>query len=63
MAGDGRAQWAVYGMAVLSFTCLLRACEAAPIWRGGSRSRGLGFYTVKSDPRFALRKLGHYGRV
>ena len=49
-ACDSGAQWTVYGMAVLSFTCLLRVCEAAPIRRGGSHGRGLGYHTVKCDP-------------
>ena len=30
-ACDGRAQWTAYGMAVLSFTSLLRVGEVAPI--------------------------------
>ena len=60
-ACDGKAQWTAYGMAVLSFTCLLRVGEAAPIRRGGSRARGLGFHTVKCDPHFVRRKLGSYG--
>ena len=34
---------------------LLRVGEAAPIRVGGSRSRGLGFHTVK-------RRMGSYGR-
>ena len=34
-------------MAVLSFTCLLRVGEEAPIRRGGSCARALGFHTVK----------------
>ena len=55
------AQWTVYGMAVLSFTCLLRVGKAAPIRHGGSRSRGLGFHIVKCDPHFVRRKLGSYG--
>ena len=63
MACDGRAQWTVYGMPVLLFTCLLLVGEAAPIRTGGSRSRGLGFCTVKCDPRFVRRKLGCYGKV
>ena len=62
-ACDGRAHRTVYGMAVLSFTCLLWVGEAAPIRRGGSRSRGLGFHTVKCDPHFIRRKLGSYGRA
>ena len=62
-ACDGRAQWTVYGMAVLSFTCLLRVGEAAPIRRGGSRGRGLGFHTVKCDTHIIRRKLGSYGRA
>ena len=62
-ACDGRAQWAVYGMAVLSFTCVVRVGEAAPIRRGGSRSRGLGFHTVKCNPHFVRRRLGSYGRA
>ena len=62
-ACDGRAQWTVYGMAVPSFTCLLRVGEAAPIRRGGSRGRGLGFQTIKCDPHFVRRKLGSYGRA
>ena len=37
---DGKAQWTVCGMAVLSFTCLLRVGEAAPIRRAGSRAWG-----------------------
>ena len=60
---DGRAQWTVYGMAVLSFTCLLRVGEAAPIRRGGSCSWGGGCHTVTSDAHFALRKPGGYGRA
>ena len=63
MACDGRAQWTVYGMAVLSFACLLRVGEAAPIRQGGSRSQGLGFHTVKCDPYFVRRKMGRYGRA
>ena len=59
---DGRAQWTVYGMAVLSFTCLLRVGEAAPIRHGGSRSRGLGFHTVKCGPHFVTRRTRSYGR-
>ena len=62
-ACDGTAQWTAYGMAVLSFTCLLRVGEAAPIRRGGSRGRGLGFHTIKCDPHFVLRKPGSYGRT
>ena len=62
-ACDGRAQWPVYGMAVVSFTCLPRVGEAAPIKRGGSRSRGLGFHTGKYDPHFVRRKLGSYLRA
>ena len=45
-----RAQWKVYGTAILWFTCLPRVGEASPIKRGGSRSRGLRFHTVKCDP-------------
>ena len=63
MACDGRAQWTVYGMAVLSFASLPRVGEAAPIRRGGSRSRGLGFHTVKCDPHFVRRKMGRYGKA
>ena len=63
MACDGRAQWTVYGRAVLSFTYLLRVGEAALIRRGASRSRGLGFHTIKCDLRFIWRKLGRYGRA
>ena len=59
-ACDGKAQWTAYGLAALSFTCLLRVGEAAPIRRGGSRARGLGFHT---DPHFVRRKLGSYGRA
>ena len=62
-ACDGNAQWTVYGMAVLLFTYLLRVGEATPITRGGSRSRGLGFHTVKCDPHFVRRRLGSYGRA
>ena len=62
-ACDSRAQWTAYGMAVLSFTCLLRVGKAAPIRRGGSRGRGLGFRTVKCDPHFVRRKLGSYGKA
>ena len=62
-ACDGRAQWTAYGMAVLSFTCLLRVGEAAPIRRGGSHARSLGFHTVKCDPHFVRTKLGTYGRA
>ena len=57
-ACDGRAHWTVYGMAVLSFTCLLRVGEAPPIRRGGSRSRGLGFHTVKCGPAFRPKEAG-----
>ena len=56
---SGPSRWRVWQStvdgirhAVLSFTCLLRGGEVAPIRRGGSQSRGLGFYTVKCDPRF-----------
>ena len=62
LACDGRAQCPVYGMAVLSFTCLLLVGEAAPIRRGGSRSRGLGFHTVKCDPHFVRQRMGSYGK-
>ena len=62
-ACDSRAQWTAYRMAVLSFTCLLRVGEAAPIRCGRSRGRGLGFYTVKCDPHFVRRKLGSYSRA
>ena len=61
-ACDGRAQWTVYGMAVVSFTFLLRVGEAAPIKRGGSCSRGLGFHTVKFGPHFVRQRMGNYGR-
>ena len=57
MACDGNAQWTVYGMAVLSFACLLRVA-----WRPRSRSRGLGFHTVKCDPHFVRQRMGSYGR-
>ena len=50
-------------MAVLLFTCLLRVGEAAPVGRGGSRARRLGFHTVKCDPHFVSMKLGSYGRA
>ena len=62
LACDGRAQLTVNGMAVPSFTCLLRVGEAAPIRRGGSCSRGLGFHTVKCDPQFVKRRMGSSGR-
>ena len=62
-ACDSRAQWAAYGMAVLSFTCLLRVDKAASIRRGRFRGRGLGFHTAKCDPHFVRRKLGTYGRT
>ena len=62
-ASEGRAHWTAYGIAVLSFTCLLRVGEAAPIRRGGSRARGRGFNTVKCDPHLVRRKLGIYGRA
>ena len=62
VAYEGRTHCTVYGMAVLSFTCLLRVGEAAPIRRGGSCSRGLGFHTVKCDAHFVRRKMGSYGR-
>ena len=58
-----KAHWTVYGMAVLSFTCLLRVGEAAPLRRRGSWSRGLGFHTVKCDPRLVWRRMGAYGRA
>ena len=62
-ACDAAAQWAVYRMAVLSFTWQLRVYEATPIRRAGSRSRGFGFHTVKCDPHFVRRKPGSYGRA
>ena len=62
-ACGGKAQWTAHGMAVLSFTCLLRVGEADPIRRGGSRARGVGFHTVKCDPHFVRTKLGSYGRA
>ena len=62
-ACDSRAEWTTYRMAVLSFTCLLRVGEAAPIRRGGSRGRGLGFHTVKCDPHFVQSKPGSYGKA
>ena len=62
-ACDGGAHWTAYAMAVLSFTCLLRMGAAAPIRRGGSCGRGLGFHTVKCDPHFVRRKLGSCGRA
>ena len=49
-------------MAALSFACMLRVGEAAPIRQGGSRSRALGFHTVKCDAHFVRRKMGRYGR-
>ena len=58
MVCDGRAHWTVYGMAVLSLNCLLRVGEEVPIKRGGSRSWGLGFHTVKCDPHFVGRRMG-----
>ena len=42
-ACDARAQWTVYGIAVLSFTCLLRVGEAAPIRRGAPAEGAWGF--------------------
>ena len=62
-ACDGRAQWTAYGMAVLSFMCLLRVGEAASMRRGGSSGRDLGFHTFKCDPHFVRRRLGSYGRA
>ena len=50
-------------MALLSFTRLLRVGEAAPIKRGGSRIRGMGFHTVNGDPHFIRRRLGRYARA
>ena len=57
-ACDGRAQRTVYGLAVLSFTCLLRVGEATPIRRGGSRSRGVEFHTIKSDQQLVGKEAG-----
>ena len=50
-------------MAVLSFACLLKVGEAAPLRRGGSRSWGLGFHTVKFDPTLVQCRMGAYGRA
>ena len=63
MACDGKAQWRVYGMAVLSFSYLLRVGEATPIRRGGSHSLGLGFHTAKCDPHFVRQNIACYGRT